>query len=275
MSGRRAIFVDVDGTYAHHGTVPAAHEAAVRQVRERGHLVLLCTGRPRVMVPPRLTAAGFDGFVGSAGGYVMVGDLVLADRRFPEALAARAVQVLDEHDAAYILEAPDVIYGRPGVGRRLAGLLNGRLGAGRGDHEGPRDILDVLRTPDDLAGVSFGKVTVFDSAVPAGVLADQIGEGVSVLPVSIPGMGDSAGELYLTGVTKAVGLRLVAEHLGLAREDLVGIGDGPNDVEMLEYAGTAVAVEGADPRLLAAADLVVPGPERDGLVRAFVELGLL
>ena len=36
-----------------------------------------------------------------------------------------------------------------------------------------------------------------------------------------------------------------------------------------------MAVEGADPRLLAAADLVVPGPERDGLVTAFVELGLL
>ncbi len=165
--------------------------------------------------------------------------------------------------------------GVPELGRRLAGLLDGRLGGARADHEGPRDILDVLRAPDDLAGVSFGKATFFDSPVPAGVLADEIGEGVSALPASIPGMGDSAGELYLTGVTKALGLRIVADHLGLAREDLVGIGDGLNDVEMLEYAGTSVAVEGADPRLLAAADLVVPGPEREGLVTAFAELGLL
>jgi hypothetical protein len=275
VSGRRAVFLDIDGTYAHHGVVPAAHEAAVRRARERGHLVLLCTGRPRSMVPPRLTAAGFDGFVGSAGGYVTVGDRVLADRRFPGPLAARAVRVLDEHRVAYILEAPDVLFGRPGIGRRLAALLDGRMGGGAADHEGPRDILDALRTPDDLADASFGKVTFFDSPVPAGVLAAEVGEGVSALPASIPGMGDTAGELYLTGVTKALGLRLVADHLGLARDDLVGIGDGLNDVEMLEYAGTSVAVEGSDPRLLAAADLVVPGPERDGLVTAFGELGLL
>ena len=43
---RRAIFLDVDGTYAIHGKVPDAHVGAVRAARAAGHKVFLCTGRP-------------------------------------------------------------------------------------------------------------------------------------------------------------------------------------------------------------------------------------
>ena len=60
-SPRWALFLDVDGTYAHRGVVPAGHVAVVRAARARGHAVLLCTGRPRSMLQPRLLEAGFDG----------------------------------------------------------------------------------------------------------------------------------------------------------------------------------------------------------------------
>ena len=37
----------------------------------------------------------------------------------------------------------------------------------------------------------------------------------------------------------------------------------------------SMAIEGADPRVLAVADRVAADPERAGLVRAFTELGLI
>ena len=55
---------------------------------------------------------------------------------------------------------------------------------------------------------------------------------------------------------------------------MIAFGDGLNDVEMLELAGIGVAIEGADPRVLAAADRTARGPEHEGLVAAFAELGL-
>ena len=68
----------------------------------------------------------------------------------------------------------------------------------------------------------------------------------------------------------------VAE-LGLANFDIVfvAIGDSHNDLEMVAYAGTGVAIEGGVPELLALADLVVPTPEQAGLVVAFERLGLI
>lgn len=276
MTAARTIFLDVDGTYADRGIVPPGHVDAVRAVRRAGHRVLLCTGRPKSMLSPHLLAAGFDGFVAAAGGYVEIDGRVLLDRRFPRDLAARAVEVLDGHGVAYLLEAPEAIYGPPGVDVRLTALLGDHLRSGEGsEHDGPLDILNVLEMTADLSAASFGKITYFDSPIAVGSLAESIGEGVGALPSSIPGMGDSAGELYLADVHKAVGIRAVVDYLGISREDVVAIGDGPNDVEMIAYAGIGVAIDGAVPAVLAAAAHVVPGPEREGLVEAFATLGLI
>lgn len=271
------MFLDVDGTLAHRGDVPAGNAGAVRAARANGHLVLLCTGRAGCMVPERIRAIGFDGFVTSAGCHVELDGEVLQDRRVPTDLAARIVAVLDRHDVAYLLESPDALHGRPGIDERLAELIGQRLG-GRvradGTHEGPTDMLRVLRMGEDLTGVPFAKVVFFDSPLPAAALAEEIGPEVGGLPSSIPGMGSSAGELYLLDRTKAVGMQDVVERLGLSRDDVVAVGDGLNDLEMLDYAGIAVAIEGSDPRVLARADRTTPGPLDDGLVALFAELGL-
>jgi len=68
-------------------------------------------------------------------------------------------------------------------------------------------------------------------------------------------------------VTKASGMAFLAEHMGFARERTVALGDGENDVELLEWAGYAVAVEAAHERVLAVADLVCPGPADEGVAQ--------
>lgn len=287
-STRRAIFLDVDGTYAEHGIVPDGHVAAVRAVRAAGHLVFICTGRPKSMLPPRILAAGFDGVVAAAGGYAEVDGQILTDRRFPAPLAARLVALLDAHDVAYLLEAPEAVYGPLGVDQRLAELLpkrprepdaspESRTARESREAQGaaPIDILQRLRMSAHLSDTSFGKVTCFHSPVPVTALADEIGPDVSAIPSSIPGMGHSAGEIYLTGIHKAIGIQVVAEHLGIEQADVVAVGDGLNDVEMLQYAGVGIAIEGAPDDVLAVADRTTPGPDREGLVSAFTQLGLL
>jgi hypothetical protein len=255
--------------------VPAGHEAAVRAARANGHLVLLCTGRPLSLLSPVVLRAGFDGLVLGAGCHVIVGDEVLADRRFPAEQAARVVAALDAHGAAYVLESPEAVYGRPGVDDRLRHLIDTELRPAGLEEGGPGDILEALVMTGDLVGRSFGKAVFFDSPVSGTTLAAELGEAVHVERSSIPGLGGSAGEISVAGVHKALGVQQVVEHLGLSREDVVAVGDGPNDVEMLEYAGLAVAVEGADAALLAVADRTVPGPSAAGVATLFEELGLV
>lgn len=62
-----------------------------------------------------------------------------------------------------------------------------------------------------------------------------------------------AGECWVdfTRSDKADGLRRLGELLGVAREEILAIGDNYNDVGMLDYAGSAYLMASAAPELLA------------------------
>ena len=68
-------------------------------------------------------------------------------------------------------------------------------------------------------------------------------------------------------VTKGSGLEFLAGLLGFTREETVAFGDGENDVELLEWAGYAVAVANAHPKVLAVADYVCPSAEEEGVAQ--------
>lgn len=278
----RAVFLDIDGTYADHGLAPDAHVQAVRTARRLGHLVFVCTGRPLAMVPAHILEAGFDGTITGAGARVELDGQVLKDTRFDQDLAGRIVDALDAHDVAYILEAPESLHGRTGVDQRLREVL-GPIFADRPQHDGVlgtdvdplEDILGPMQYSDDLRAVSYAKISCFDSDVPLQQLVDLLGPQVGLIPSSLSALGDRAGEIFMAGTHKAVGIQVVEEHLGLDRADIVAIGDSANDIEMLEYAGVGIAVEGGHPAVLAVADRFTAGPAGNGVALAFAELGLL
>jgi Cof subfamily protein (haloacid dehalogenase superfamily) len=68
-------------------------------------------------------------------------------------------------------------------------------------------------------------------------------------------------------VTKGTGLDFLARRLGFTRAETVAFGDGENDVELLEWAGFAVAVANAHPKVLAVADYVCPPVDEEGVAQ--------
>lgn len=269
-----AIFLDVDGTYADYGVVPEAHERAVRAARAAGHKVFLCTGRPLSMLPASILAAGFDGLVASAGAYVQVGDRVLMDRRFSEDQARRTLAALDAHDAIYVLESAEFLYVRPEAEQRLRDIVGSHFAARPdGQSDGASAILGTLRlTP---APSSYAKVSVFDAATSVATIAAEIGNDIAVVENSIADTHRHTGEIFLRGISKADGIAVAIEDLGISQAHTIAIGDGENDLEMVAYAGIGIAVEGSHPGLVALADRTTPPPSKDGIAVAFAELGLI
>jgi hydroxymethylpyrimidine pyrophosphatase-like HAD family hydrolase len=72
-------------------------------------------------------------------------------------------------------------------------------------------------------------------------------------------------ELSAPGVTKATGLARLASELGVAPADVLALGDMPNDLSMLRWAGYGVAMANAHPVVLEAADEITGGNSEDGL----------
>ncbi len=107
----------------------------------------------------------------------------------------------------------------------------------------PPDKLLVLTEPDDAPAL----VPVFRERW-AGRLA---------VTISQPGYV----EITAPDATKRAALEFLAREWLLDVSRTVACGDGLNDLDMLEWAGFAVAMAEADARVLEAADLVLPQSE--------------
>lgn len=75
-------------------------------------------------------------------------------------------------------------------------------------------------------------------------------------------------------VSKAVALQIVAKHYGVPIEQVMAIGDAPNDVGMLQIAGVAVAMDNAHKLVKKAAHWVAPSNNDHGVHAALVRYGL-
>jgi len=68
-------------------------------------------------------------------------------------------------------------------------------------------------------------------------------------------------------VSKGSGLQFVADHVGFSPEETIAFGDGENDLELLDWAGYAVAVENAHPLVKARANFVCPSVQEEGVAQ--------
>ena len=84
--------------------------------------------------------------------------------------------------------------------------------------------------------------------------------------------GDHLMEISAAGITKAATLARLADELGVAAAEVVAFGDMPNDIAMLEWAGTSYAVANADPTVIEVADHVCPANDDDGVARVLMDM---
>ena len=236
---------------------------ALRRLREDGFHVVLVTGRMFQAVRPYALEAGLDDPVICYQGAVVAepGGRWLRHVPIPLELAREAIEAVNDEGFGLNCYVGDELYVAEvtPAARRYADFQHlelhavGNLLAWLDE---PPTKLVVIDDPDVLDGLKQRLKARFD--------------GRLYISKSLPYFL----ELASPDVTKAAGLEFLARHLGFARGRTVACGDGENDVELLEWAGYAVAVENAHERVLAAADLVCPSVDEEGvaqLVEAFLD----
>lgn len=252
----------VEGSGSTHEEVPVAVRDAVARALAAGTHIVLASGR----APHSMTAVAeqlglrdpvaADGrlWIVASNGSVLVRHPpmeIVHEETFDAAPAVHAV--LQRHpDALVAIE-------ERGVGYRVsAPFPDGELGG--------RTIITDL---DDLVSAPVSRVIIRDPQSTAEdflAMADELGlHGTDYV------VGWTAWlDLAPVGVSKASGLRYVAERLGVGSEDVLAIGDGRNDIEMLTWAGRGVAMGQAVQEVRDAADAVTGTVDEDG---AALELG--
>ncbi len=77
-----------------------------------------------------------------------------------------------------------------------------------------------------------------------------------------------ACEGVIPGLSKATGIRRAVDYLGESMDGTVGIGDGDNDMEMVQQCRMGIAMGNADEKLKQIADYVTADILDDGIAKA-------
>ena len=79
-------------------------------------------------------------------------------------------------------------------------------------------------------------------------------------------------EVLKKGVNKAYGLEKLAKELNIQPSEIAAIGDAANDIEMLKYAGLAIAMGNASEEVKAISDIVTDTNENNGVIKAIDQI---
>lgn len=130
---------------------------------------------------------------------------------------------------------------------------------------------EVLESIEDLKKVKIQKVIFLDTAEkvasflrPHWSLA--LGERATVVQ-ALPEMM----EILPSGVSKGVGVQTLLDHMDVSLDEVMALGDGENDIEMLQLAGWGVSMANGAARTLAVANAVTSSNDEDGVARAIEE----
>ncbi len=259
----RLLGLDIDGTITQWGDpVSLAIVEAVEKVRMCRNHVVLATGRSIVATLPVAEELGIRrGWVVCSNGAVTVrlnprtyGGYDIVDKATFNPQAALELIQQEMPDARYAVE--DL-----GVGYRVSQEFPPGELAGRQWVVSFEELYEVEATRVVIRAP--GKpVDHFDS------LVTKIGLDEVTYTV-----GKSAWlDLTPPGVSKASALEALRRQLGVYPDHTVAIGDGFNDISMLEWAGTSTAMGNAPEAVRAAADLITGTVEEEGALAALESL---
>jgi Cof subfamily protein (haloacid dehalogenase superfamily) len=255
MDRVRLVASDLDGTLLRPDeTVSERTRAALAAARAAEITVVLVSGRQPRSLAPIAERLGVGGIAICANGAV-VWDLdsgIMVDSTPLAAdLARRLVHALRE-------AIPGALF--------AVELEAGTLGHEQGWVEEvtavPPDVLEADAL--ELITGPVVKLLVRHPRMPFAELAERAREAVGDDAV-VTWAGLRLVEISAAGVTKAYALERLCQRLGIDAAEVVAVGDMPNDLAMLQWAGTAVAVANATQEVLEAADEVTAANTEDGV----------
>ena len=265
----RLVATDMDGTLLNDDVeISARNREALEECQRRGIQVILATGKAR---PAALYACEKSGlghlFSEESPGIFIQGLQVygpggskLDQRYLPADIVRDAFEYAEKHGVACC-----GFLGDKNVTLESHPLLDEL-------HEKYYEpVSEVAESIDAILAQSVHKIILL--ADPPSIINGQVrphweGQGLEGKGAKITQAIPTMLELVPEGTSKATGLTKLISEYGIRPEEILAIGDGENDTEMLQLAGTAVAVANATPGLKAIADYVVASNHNDGVAEA-------
>lgn len=268
---KKIIAIDLDGTLLHNNsTISTYTKKIINKVQQKGHKIIISTGRPYRMALDYYLSLGLDTPMINFNGSLT---------HIPEQRWEFENNVtLDKRYLLKILELKDTFQMDfiASEFRKKCFITMDHL-----DRISPM-LFGVEKITDDMT-MDQSKINTNPNALLMQTrLSDKMALAESMreyfnYEIEVDSWGDPLNILECSpkGVNKAYALEYLLNVMNCSTQDLIAFGDEHNDTEMLELAGTGFAMKNASPVLLPFADQQLTlSNEEDGVAKKLEELFL-
>lgn len=247
---------DMDGTLLDNNSeISDGNIAAIRKAVDCGVKFVLATGRPIMGVRNYLSLLDLKTPVITYNGAVVadpVTDEILFEQNMRGDDAALAMELGQMYDTTMCIWSKGQLY---------VNKLNERAY----DYMKISGVEPVLI--DDLSAFATDNITKilwYDSPEMIGKMPREM-EAKPFLETSFCLSRPYFLEFFSSKVSKAAALKRLCELYGILPEEVIAVGDAPNDLSMIEFAGLGVAMGNAHDEVKAAAKYVTASNDEDGV----------
>jgi Cof subfamily protein (haloacid dehalogenase superfamily) len=254
----RLVATDIDGTLIRYGGQASVRTlAALRAAEAEGVAVVLVTGRPPRTARVIAEALGIQGSTICANGALVV--------EMPEFRVLRDVRIEGALAVALVTDLTSAIPGIVFAWER--GLQWGRDAGWPFVALGPvdRTLPGAITGPvDSHAAQGLSKLICFVDGADPDVVVQQVSEVLAQRAEVSTATSPPLAEITAKGCDKRHALEWLCKRLEVERDEVLAIGDGPNDLPMLLWAGRGVAMGNAHSTVLDAVSERTHTHEEDG-----------
>ena len=255
----KAVFFDIDDTLRikDTGYMPESIKTVFVAIKEKGIVTGLASGRAPYGVVPEIQALEPDYLVTINGAYVV-------DRKgheiYTDALPLEVIETYVNWCHEVGIEFGFAGGQKPAVSKRMD-LVDQAISPVYGQ---------VEVDPEFYKHSPVYHMWTFEDQGDELQLSEELLKDVRLVR-----WHPNSSDVIKNGISKASGVDHVLKSLNLKPENVLVFGDGPNDMELFDYAGLSVAMGNGDEALKAKADFVTKTVEEDGILYALEELGLV
>ncbi|MBM7656754.1 Cof-type HAD-IIB family hydrolase [Sporolactobacillus spathodeae] len=258
----KIVFFDIDNTlYDPNKKVPESTVEALQALKEKGIATAIATGRSPFMFQELREKLGIDSYVSFNGSYVVYKKEPIYKKHLPKDVLERLEQEARARDQRLVFLNERTM--------RSDGEINAKVKEG----------INSLKLPYPLPEIEpdfYCKEDVYQSLLFYGEQDDHAYLNEAPLDsFDYVRWHPYAVDVIPKNGSKAFGISQMLQILQLSREETAAFGDGYNDVEMLRFVGTGVAMGNAVAAAKKAADEVTRPVDQDGIYYGLKKIGLI
>ena len=255
----KIIFFDIDDTLRNSktGFIPSTIPTVFQQLREKGILTGIATGRGIFGVVPEIKALEPDFFVTLNGAYIedKKGNVIYSNK-----IARDKVE-------EYIAWTKEV-----GIDYGLVGSHEAKLSRRTEMISQAIDPIypDLDVDPDFYQKEDIYQMWTFEDQGDDLTLPENLSSTLRLVR-----WHEHSSDVVPISGSKAAGVAKVVDQLGLKPENVMVFGDGLNDLELFDYAGISVAMGVSHDKIKEKADYITKTLEEDGIFDALEGFGMV